>query len=176
MPGSRTRGKSTPRRDGEDDAGGRACTFPRYHPVFLNRSQCVLETLGYRRRSWEYSNPRLRWEKSYVILRVRLIGQSQCLQKRWRGRSSGRPRGVLVFLPLVLDNDRGRMVAQRCYIFFNVRTNPTVILNVHTPVTHPPPAQAHGNHHVQLSLCVSPLHHYQESGTLNVTITGRASR
>ena len=38
-PGSRTRGKSTPRRNGEDDAEGELALPPRYRPVFLDHRQ-----------------------------------------------------------------------------------------------------------------------------------------
>ena len=38
-PGSRTRGKSTPRRNGEDDAEGELGLPPRYRPVFLDHRQ-----------------------------------------------------------------------------------------------------------------------------------------
>jgi len=38
-PGSRTRGKSTPRRNGEDDVGDELALPPRYRPVFLDHRQ-----------------------------------------------------------------------------------------------------------------------------------------
>jgi len=38
-PGSRTRGKSTPRRGGRDDAEGELALPPRYRPVFLDHRQ-----------------------------------------------------------------------------------------------------------------------------------------
>jgi hypothetical protein len=38
-PGSRTRGKSTPRRNSEDDAEGELVLPPRYRPVFLDHRQ-----------------------------------------------------------------------------------------------------------------------------------------
>ena len=52
-PGSQTRGKSTPRRNGEDDLGDELALPPRYRPVFLDH------------RQWYARDPRI--EKEIVM-------------------------------------------------------------------------------------------------------------